>query len=568
MDNGRRRSRRRVAAALAAVAAILLLCGCARLVSVSVSQDPLDRVLVTVKVCAVDNAGCPRGALPLDASTGVGQVLLGFRVPTASQPPDAFDSSDPAGVVRFAVSPSLTAELERLAPAGAGRRWVGYLSDPISYTAGSGPQAFTATAPFTLLQGPDGSPFPRPFRYQVVVGSRLSQGTLAPGRPVVCGPAALDAVSPDSSTICANSPPAATIAGDGSFATRDAGVLADAASATAAPGALAAMPFTIAYSGAGGDMAPRLSLAASTTLPGASASATPNLVIPPADGRVSALVTVNVPASAPPGRYEVRLVATAPRIFRFLPIIKLLNAETGTRSRTGVGTLVVPTPAELQGAGGVTIAKVTAAARFRRSRPRGVIVARGRATARTRLNILVRRAGAVSSLGRSPAVRRSLFRATTVRGGAFRTRIRIPAGFLPGRYRVSVAPVTAAGVALPQTSAATRIRAPREGVVDSAFVSGNRKGRSIRRFTTRPRTMFANFRFAPGALPARGTAFRLTVRWSHNGRAIGRLLPRKRRRSVAAFLRLRNHAPLPPGRYRAVLKAGRTVVAVATVGVR
>jgi hypothetical protein len=81
---------------------------------------------------------------------------------------------------------------------------------------------------------------------------------------VTCGQTDLTAVSADSSTVCANSPPAATIATDDAFKTRDAGVLASLARATAAPKSLAALPFTIRYSGAGGDDAPRLSLSAST----------------------------------------------------------------------------------------------------------------------------------------------------------------------------------------------------------------------------------------------------------------------------------------------------------------
>jgi hypothetical protein len=75
----------------------------------------------------------------------------------------------------------------------------------------------------------------------------------------------------------------------------------------------------------------------------------------------------------------------------------------------------------------------------------------------------------------------------------------------------------------------------------------------------------ANFRVAAGALPARGPAFRPSIQWFRNGKAIGRLETRPRRRSLSAFLRLRDRRPLPTGRYRAVLKTGREVVAVAEV---
>jgi len=565
MGRSRRAPLTRLAIALGMALAVLGLAGCVRIVGVTASQHPLDDVAVTVVVCAVDDAGCPRGALALRASTGIGQALLGFRIPAASEPPASFSSSDPAGVVAFSQDPGFTAELERLAPAGPGRRWVGYLSNPLSYTANGGPQRFTATARFTLLQGPDGAPFPRPFHYRVVAGSRISQGNLSPARPVVCG-SALDAASADNSTVCANSPPAGEIGADLAVQTRDAGVLAGAAQSSAAPGALAALPFTIAYSGAGGVAAPRLSLSASTTLPGATVTATPNVVIPPADGSVRALVTVEVPGGAPPGRYEVRLTATAPPAFTFFPII-LLQAGQGSLSRVGVGSITVLSPDQVADAGEVTISRATAVTRFRRSRSRGFIQVRGTSTRAARLNVLVRRRGRVGSLGRSPAVRNALFRSRRVRAGRFRMRIRVASGFVPGRYRVTVAPVTGAGIALPQRTASVRLRAPRAGVVDSAFASIRKGGRSIRRVTTRPRALFANFRFAPGALPARGRRWRPSIRWFRNGRAIGRLEHRSRRRSMSAFVRRRSRAPLPPGRYRAVLRSGRTVVAVADVRV-
>lgn len=558
---------RRAGVAAALVVLALAAGGCVRLVGVTPSQGPLDQVALQIEVCAVNNGSCPRGALALDASTGIGQALIGLRLPDAVEPPPSFESTEPAGVVSFSQSASLSAELERLAPAGPGRRWVGYLSDALSYTAGAGPQAFTASPRLTLRQGPDGSPFRRPLRYQVVVGSRVSDGGLAPSRPVACGASALDAASPDSSTICVNSPSVASLGTDLTFATRDAGVLAGQARAVAAPGALAALPFTVAYSGAGGDQAPRLSLAASTTLPGATATATPDVVIPPADGDVSALVTVAVPPGAAPGAYEVRLTATAPTIFRFLPVVISLEHATTPRTRTGVGVLTVPSPSELAGLGSVTLRDARAAVRFRRSRPRGFLQIRGTASGAARLNVLVQRRGAVRSLGRTPSVRAALFRSLSVRAGAFRRRIRLPAGFLPGRYLVSLAPVTLDQVALPRRTAGVRLRAPREGVVDSAFVSARRNGPSVRRFAKRPRILFANFRFAPGALPARGRATRPTIRWFRNGKPIGRLERRPRKRSLSAFVRLRSRAPVPAGRYRAVLRAGRAVVAVTTVRV-
>jgi hypothetical protein len=564
----RRRWLGRAAASIAIAAVTLLLSGCVRLLTVSGTQSPLDVVAVTVEVCATGSApDCPRGAINLDASTGIGQVMLGFRIPEASDPPAGFESSDPAGVVSFSRSPTFDAELERLSPAGSGRRWAGYLSAPVNFTAGAGPQRFTATARFTLRQGADGAPFTTPFGYRVVAGSRVVGPSRPPNRDVACGASALDAGAADASSVCVNSPPLAALASDLTVATRDAGVLATGAVATAAPGALAALPFTVAYSGAGGDEAPRLSLSAATTLPGATVSAAPDALIPPANGSSSAIVTVQVPPGAAPGDYEVRLTATAPLVFRFLPIIVEAAQAPNPRSRVGVATIRVPAPAEVAAAGDVRITAARASVRFRRSRARGFVEIRGRSSAAGRLNVLVQRRGAVGSRGRTPSVRRSLFRSTRVRAGTFRARIPVAAGFVPGRYRVNVAPVTLDQVALPQRTTTVTLPRPREGVVDSAFVSLRRGGPSARRFRTRPRIIFANFRFAPGALPRRGRASRPAIQWFRNGRAIGRLAPRPRKRSLSAFVRLRNRARLPAGRYRAVLRSGRAVVAVATVRV-
>jgi hypothetical protein len=566
-------ARARIAAAAALACAALLFTGCVRIVSLTASQSPLSSVAVSVEVCAVNSGSCPTGALPINAVTDIGQILLGFRVPAATVEPESFDSTDPAGVVSFAKNASFTAELERLSPAGAGRRWVGYLSNPVNYNSGGGAQSFRAVARFTLMQAPDGGPFVRPFRYRAVAGARRNDPE-SPARAVVCGQASLDHGSQDETTICANSPALADLGSDLQFASRDAGVLAEGAHATALPGALAAVPFTVKYSGAGGDEAPRLTLTASTTLPGAKATATPNVAIPPADGSVKALVTVEVPAGAAPGDYAVRLVATPPLLLKLPGAIigTAILQDTNPRSRAGVGAITVQPPPAGGGGGGpvaggasVTLSKTTAAVRFRRSTPRGAVVIRGKSSKASHLNILIQRRGKVASDGRLPPVTTSLFRTRKVAAGAFRARIRIPAGFVPGAYRVRVAPLTVDGVALPQRIATVRLPAPPEGVVDSAYVSAKKgAGPPVRRFETPPTTIFANFRFVPGALPRKGPKLGATIQWSRNGRPIVEPVPRRRRRALSSFVRLQGAVPLPPGHYRAVLKVGPTIVAVAS----
>jgi len=391
--------------------------------------------------------------------------------------------------VAFAKSSSLSSELERLAPTGPDQRWVGYISNPVNYSTG-GPQSFTATASFSLVQGSDGASFPRPLRHRAVAGSRISQGNLAPTRPVTCGQTDLTAVSADSSTVCANSPPAGTIATDDAFKTRDAGVLASSARATAAPKSLAALPFTIRYSGAGGDDAPRLSLSASTTLRephGHRARGPPGVPDPRGAGD---------PQPAQPGR-----------------------------GRHPHG----PAPGAISGAD-VRITAATA-----KARPSGFLQIRGTATRALALNLQIKRRGRAESQG-PPAAR----------PGRHLPLDQGPRGVVP-QARRDPRGLPAAGHLRHRGRAAHR-----------------RRDRPPRRTARVKLPAPANFRFAAGALPARGPAFRPSIQWFRNGKAIG-LETRPRRRSLSAFLRLRDRRPLPTGRYRAVLKTGREVVAVAEV---
>jgi len=153
-------------------------------------------------------------------------------------------------------------------------------------------------------------------------------------------------------------------------------------------------------------------------------------------------------------------------------------------------------------------------------------------------------------------------RRLTLAAGPFDRTVRLAPTLLPGTLRVRLREVGVVGIArLADATLATRLRPPREGVVSRAFVSGLQGGppagslRGVRR-------VFAHFRLA--ARPARGLV--LTARWFHAGRPASGAVRKPVTGTVIAFL----GAPgrLPAGSYRCELRAGRRLVAVATVRLR
>jgi hypothetical protein len=150
-----------------------------------------------------------------------------------------------------------------------------------------------------------------------------------------------------------------------------------------------------------------------------------------------------------------------------------------------------------------------------------------------------------------------------VRGGAFALRLTVPHRLVPGRYAVRVREVGVAAIAaLPERTLAVRLKAPREGVVDAAFGSGIANGPAAS-VLDRQRRVFANFHFA--ALPARDQ--RITTAWYLGPKQVDPPVVRPRAANVGAYVQF-STGELPAGRYRCVLRAGRTVVAVVSVRLR
>jgi hypothetical protein len=332
----------RLIAAGAVVTATALASGCVVFQSGPTSSQlqTIGDFQQTFTVCASNGTapgGCNAGGLSgTPVLTGTGQVLLGVRLQNAVTPPASFTSTGPEALA-FTQSPTYAAELQRLAPAPAGTRWVGYISAVTNYNQAGGQQSFPVLISYKLGAGTDGSPFQGPVATEVRLGARQVTATFPSTRPVVCGPGtpALFDEDPDPASgvavVCVDAAPTT------STATRDLGVLGGSATGSGAPGSLVSLPFTLRYSGTATASA-NFALAATSTLPNANLAVTPGALAPAANSDTQALVAVGVPAGARAGTYDVTLTA------------RLANGQTRTRT----GKLTVTGGGGAGGGGGST----------------------------------------------------------------------------------------------------------------------------------------------------------------------------------------------------------------------
>lgn len=323
MNNWKRWGRGALAVA-ATGGAVLVSSGCISLDNVSAGQkDVVGNVVVFGTACQSGSAGCSNvdvANFDLNGATGPGQLMVAYRIPTAVTAPATITGDAPA--VTFSASASYAAELERLLPAGAGRKWAGYISSTID--TGAADKNINVEASFALGQAADGGPFAGPLAYRAVVGERAIDGSNPADRPVICGDN-LNSAGPGA-TICLDSPLLATVQGaDLTENTRDLGILTGA-TATGQSGTTVTVPFTAKYAGTATGAA-NFALSAATTVPGGTVVVTPGSLLPAADSTNPVAVAVAVPAGTAPGNYDVTLTATL---------------GTQTRVRTGTLTVVAP----------------------------------------------------------------------------------------------------------------------------------------------------------------------------------------------------------------------------------
>lgn len=243
---------------------------------------------------------------------------------------------------------------------------------------------------------------------------------------------------------------------------------------------------------------------------------------------------------AAPGTYAVRLT---------------VMDESGATAAATRQVSVAPAPPPGGDGPDLTLSAATMRGTWKVSRVRGTLTVRGQVPRGARLQ------AALLGPGRGSRMRTArTFRLAAA--GAFTRRIALPADLVPGRYRVRVRELGKASPPLTTRVIAATLRAPREGVVARAYIATSLGGRPRTSAPFGSRTMVAYFPFA--ALPA--PRLRVTVTWFHNGANVGSL-PKPRARRVEALLDVEGQEH-PRGRYRAELRVGRKLVAVAQIRIR
>jgi len=300
--------RRAILASLVAVATPALT-GCLSIKAHTVSQRAPGVVELGGIVCASDydlthGSRCRRSnvaepdELRIDADqSGQGQLLVGFRVPDGTGAPATF-ASDLEDVTFSRSETYMQALATRFLPP-AGQHWEGYVSTVKSFEPGVAADATTSVHPeFTLPPQPAGAPFSGPLPWRMVVGFRRLPDVGGAGAPVVCTAPAL----------CVDAPEVERVPTALQAPVSDFGVL-PGTGATAPQTTTATVSFPLSYSDGGNLGARDVALAATTDVPGA--TATPSATsVQLAPGTTSIDVSVPVALGTPPGTYSVQLSAS------------------------------------------------------------------------------------------------------------------------------------------------------------------------------------------------------------------------------------------------------------------
>jgi len=327
---------KRLATALAFVAVAAALTGCVAIKSIGNTQlDIVGKVRTTVVICASQSPAGTHPGCDIATNSGEGgssdmQVLLGYRVPAGVGVPLSLSgtTNDAAPQqLTFTRSASYEADLTKLLPPGAGRKWVGYVSGTYAYDPGADgtvAREVSVSTDFALPRSSDGGPFVGFLKVRPVTGARRVSADLPATRPVDCGdsPYGGGTFLGDVPTMCVDWPLAAQVGTDLNVPTRDFGVATGGA--TASPGQTVSLPFDVRGAG----LLPAgltATLTAATGLPGVTVS--PSVGSAPLAQGSSTRVTVpvTVPKGAAPGVYDVSVTGRIP------------NGQT----RTGVAKLTV-----------------------------------------------------------------------------------------------------------------------------------------------------------------------------------------------------------------------------------
>ncbi len=343
----RRRSLRSAAVLAVAALAAVLLGGCVKIKTGTITQPgKIGALKVEHTVCIVLDTGtsgnCPAAATSSTAEGGA-QMLVAYRVPTWAPEPASPVFTFGSTHLSFTRSASYETQLASLL-ASPGTRWYGYVSAPApaipSGSSVQGPLTTTFDLPDTQTAQ---------FSHFTVTGFRLVGSGATADRDVVCG---LDIAGGGDAfkAECSSGWWPNTGAGDTSPSDNDQEIFPRNRIVFTAPGATeitsgtsAPVPFkakgSVAFLAVN-----NVPLAATTTVPGA--TATPHASSFSLAGDHDMPVAVAVPAGTPPGDYAVTLRA---------------GSDAGSRSSTATVRVVAPGSGTPGGGGSMPPAGTTPA---------------------------------------------------------------------------------------------------------------------------------------------------------------------------------------------------------------
>ena len=338
---------RRLALAIAAVIAVFALAGCVTLQNVTPTQvGSIGDVQITGTLCVSGSTPCPGNAnTTVNAGNNAQnvQLFVAYRVPVGVIAPSSLRfTGDIGNGPVFTPNASYTAELQRLAPVGAGQQWLGYTSSLFVYTPGGSPTTGSITATFRIPKGADGLQAFSTFSFRMAAGTRAIDAMHPITAAVACGNNVTDfnSTGSDGQTVCIDSPSPATLPSNNTLNTHDALVRAGTPPTTP-PGTVAGVPFSLQYSGSGFPSVD-LALTATTTIPGSTPSVTPGALSPTADSTTPVLASVPVPAGTRPGTYPVTLTAKVGTETRVTTSSITVTGSGGGSATGGGGTGTTP----------------------------------------------------------------------------------------------------------------------------------------------------------------------------------------------------------------------------------
>ncbi len=271
-------------------ALIFVLSGCGGLsinTQTSSQLNSIGDVQLATTYCTTANDGDTACAAVAKTKGQATVAKLGYVIPQAANAPASFGSVS-GRALNFSQDSSYTpSQAGVTVPSGS--KWVGYSSG--TYTYDGAAETVKVRPQFSLSRGFDGSPYSGGFNYSVTVQQYASNALTKPSTKT------------------------------GNQATRDLGVKDTDASVSA--GKTASVTFDLKYAGASG--AGPFTVAASTDVPGATATPSVTTLSPAADSDNNVSAGVPVSATTAPGSYQVTVTAS------------LANGQT----RTGTANLTV-----------------------------------------------------------------------------------------------------------------------------------------------------------------------------------------------------------------------------------